>query len=61
MVCEYVHRVTYLRFHARTKHIEIYYHHVRDKISSKIIDLQHDATTNHLVDIFTKALEKNTI
>ena len=45
-------------FHARTKHIEIHYHHVRDKVTSMIIDLQNVATTDQLVDIFTKALGK---
>ena len=45
-------------FYARTKHIEIHYHHVRDKITSKIIDLQHVGTSDQIADIFTKALEK---
>ena len=45
-------------FHTKTKHIEIHYHHVRDKVTSMIIDLQHVATTDQLADIFTKALGK---
>ena len=45
-------------FHARTKHIEIHYHHVREKVTSMIVDLQHVATSDQLADIFTKALGK---
>ena len=43
-------------FHAKTKHIEIHYHHVRDKVTSKILDLQHIGSSDQLANIFTKAL-----
>lgn len=43
-------------FHARTKHIEVHYHHVRDKVLSKVIDLQHVGTLGQSADILTKAL-----
>ncbi len=43
-------------FHARTKHIEVHYHFIREKVIAKEIDLIHVSTENQVVDIFTKAL-----
>jgi hypothetical protein len=43
-------------FHARTKHIEVHYHFIREKILAKEIDFIHVNTENQIVDIFTKAL-----
>ena len=45
-------------YHARTKHIEIQHHFVREKIQSKEIDLIHCNTDENMVDIFTKPLGK---
>ena len=45
-------------YHARTKHIEIQHHFVREKIQSKEIDLSYCNTTDNVVDIFTKPLGK---
>jgi hypothetical protein len=43
-------------YHVRTKHIEVHYHFIREKILAKEIDLIHVNTENQVVDIFTKAL-----
>ena len=45
-------------YHARTKHIEIQHHFVREKIQSKEIDLVYCNTTDNVTDIFTKPLGK---
>ncbi|XP_031264166.1 uncharacterized protein LOC116122465 [Pistacia vera] len=43
-------------FHARTKHIEVHYHFICEKIISKEIDLLYISTKDEVADIFTKAL-----
>lgn len=43
-------------FHARTKHVEVDYHFIREKVLSKHIMVQHIGTTDQLADIFTKVL-----
>ncbi len=43
-------------YHARTKHIEVHYHFIRETILAKEIDLIHVSTEDQVVDIFTKAL-----
>lgn len=43
-------------FHARTKHIEVDYHYIRDCISTKEIEVHHLSTVDQVADIFTKAL-----
>ena len=43
-------------FHARTKHIEVHYHFLRERIQDGEIDLQHLSTNLQVTDIFTKAL-----
>ena len=45
-------------YHARTKHIEIQHHFVREKIQSNEIDLIYCNTTDNVADIFTKPLGK---
>jgi len=45
-----------LVYHARTKHIEVHYHFIREKILAKEIDLIHVNTEDQVADIFTKAL-----
>jgi hypothetical protein len=43
-------------YHARSKHIEVHYHFIREKVLAKEIDLIHVSTENQVADIFTKAL-----
>lgn len=43
-------------FHARTKHIEIDYHFVRDKVTVGELQVNFVSTKDQLVDIFTKPL-----
>jgi hypothetical protein len=43
-------------YHVRTKHIEVHYHFIREKVLAKEIDLIHVSTEDQVVDIFTKAL-----
>ena len=45
-------------FHARTKHIGVHYHFIREKVLEDEIDLIKVDTNDQLVDIFTKALPK---
>ncbi len=43
-------------YHARTKHIEVHYHFIREKILTKEIDLIHVNIEDQVIDFFTKAL-----
>ena len=43
-------------FHARTKHIEVHYHFIRDRVLAGDIDLMYVGTDEQIADIFTKAL-----
>ena len=43
-------------FHARTKHIEVHYHFIREHVEAGDIDLQHISMDLQVADIFTKAL-----
>ncbi|MCO5584182.1 hypothetical protein L7F22_038105 [Adiantum nelumboides] len=43
-------------FHARTKHIEVHYHYVMERLSTGKINLAYVPTLNNLADLFTKAL-----
>ncbi|MCO5552984.1 hypothetical protein L7F22_006504 [Adiantum nelumboides] len=45
-----------LVFHARTKHIEVHYHFIRERILDSDIDLDYVGTEDQAVDLFTKAL-----
>ncbi len=48
-----------LVYHARTKHIEVHYHFIKEKVIAKEIDFIHVSTENQVADIFTKALGTN--
>ncbi|KAI5077718.1 hypothetical protein GOP47_0007542 [Adiantum capillus-veneris] len=43
-------------FHALTKHIEVHYHYVRERLSAGEINLAYVPTQDNLAYLFTKAL-----
>ena len=43
-------------FHARTKHIEVDYHYIREKGLAKDLKVNFISSLDQLVDVFTKAL-----
>ena len=44
-------------FHARTKHVDLKYHFVRDHVEKKTIVLEYCPTENMTADILTKNLQ----
>ena len=44
------------KFHKRTKHIDIRYHFVREKVEDGQVVLQYVSTTDKLADTMTKAI-----
>ena len=46
-------------FHARTKHIEVDYHFVHEKVLRKNLMVKFISSTDQLVDIFTKGLRSS--
>ena len=45
--------------HAKTKHIEIKYHFLREKVANNEVKLDYVSTKEQLADIFTKPLSKD--
>ncbi|KAI5057076.1 hypothetical protein GOP47_0028894 [Adiantum capillus-veneris] len=45
-------------FHARTKHIEMHYHYVRERLSAAEIILAYVPTQDNLAELFTKTLSR---
>jgi histone deacetylase 1/2 len=43
-------------FHARTKHIEVDYHFVREKVAQKLLDIRFISLGDQVVDGFTNSL-----
>jgi hypothetical protein len=52
--------VTYLSanpvFYARTKHIEVDYHFVRERVARKLLDVRFISSRDQVADGFTKSL-----
>lgn len=46
-------------FHKRTKHIDVKFHFIREKVEDKQIDVKYISTEQQLSDLFTKGLNKN--
>lgn len=45
-------------YHKRTKHIDVHYHFVREKVEDKSITVKYVPSEYQLADIFTKALPR---
>jgi hypothetical protein len=43
-------------FHGRTKHIEVDYHFVRERVSRKLLEIDFVSTRDQVADSFTKPL-----
>jgi histone deacetylase 1/2 len=43
-------------FHARTKHIEIDFHFVRERVAQRLLDIRYIHTDDQLADGFTKPI-----
>ncbi|POM75314.1 mitochondrial protein [Phytophthora palmivora] len=48
-------------YQARTKHIDIRYHFIREKIASSEVKLTYEESKNQLADFFTKGLSTKTL
>ena len=46
------------RIHERSKHIDVHYHYVRDKLKEGEFELLYVKSANNLADLLTKALAK---
>ena len=48
-------------FHTRTKHIEVDYHYVKERLASKQLTICHVPTSDHAADIFHQASVYSTL
>lgn len=46
-------------FHARTKHIEVDFHFVRERVALGMLEVRFISSADRIADIFTKALPHN--
>lgn len=46
-------------YHKRTKHIDIRYHFIRERVENNTISVQHIRSDQQRADILTKSLPKN--
>jgi len=46
-------------FHARSKHIDVRHHFIRERITSREVSVSYCPTSENTADIFTKALDKS--
>ena len=46
-------------FHARTKHIQLHYHYIRQAIAEEEVDVQHCGTKDQVADGLTKSLPRD--
>lgn len=47
------------RFHARTKHIEIQHHYIRDVVARGVVKVGYINTDENIADVLTKGLVKH--
>jgi len=45
-------------FHDKTKHIEIWYHYIRDMVQKGVVKLQYVGTDEQVADVLTKPLSR---
>ena len=45
-------------FHGKTKHLEVHYHFIREKVLQGHIEMKYIKTRDQVVDIFTKGLSE---
>ena len=48
-------------YHARTKHLEVDYHYIREKVVNKELAVQYVSTHEQIADIFTKGLSSKKV
>ncbi|KAL0448174.1 UNVERIFIED_CONTAM: Retrovirus-related Pol polyprotein from transposon TNT 1-94 [Sesamum latifolium] len=46
-------------FHVKTKHVEVHYHFIREKVLQEEIKLKYVGTERQVADLFTKGLGDN--
>ena len=46
------------KFHARTKHIDVCYHFIREALKNKLLEIKYVPTDENVADIFTKPLSR---
>ncbi len=51
-------RTWFFIFHDKTKHFEIDWHFIQEKVEEKIIEVDFTSTTNQPADMLTKALSQ---